>query len=169
MNDAVEKSRATEDGDFVIRLASALLSVPGLATLVVGVVKLLDRYGIAPKVLIRELPFYSGMFITNNGSIGLHHPFHHIYNFGDVSLFIGMGSVLKEATVDSEGKARMKRWLPLGMTADERVCSGAHYAAFFFDVMRLLEHPEELENPPEKVRFEQGVEYHVPKIVKQEN
>ena len=158
MDHAVEVSRATEDGDFVIRLASALLSVPGLATLVVGVVKLLDRYGIAPKVLIRELPFYSGMFITNNGSIGLHHPFHHIYNFGDVSLFIGMGSILKEATVDSDGKARMKRWLPLGMTADERVCSGAHYAAFFFDVMRLLE------NPPEHVRFEQGVEYHVPKI-----
>lgn len=164
MNDAVEKSRATEDGDFVIRLAKAVLAVPGLATVIVGLVKLLDRYGIAPKVLINELPFYSGMFITNNGSIGLHHPFHHIYNFGDVSLFIGMGSILKEATVDSEGKARMKRWLPMGMTADERVCSGAHYAAFFFDVMRLLEHPEELENPPEKVRFEQGVEYHVPKI-----
>ena len=166
MNAAVEKSRgAGEDGGFIIKLASALLSVPGLATLVVGVVRLLDRYGIAPKVLIRELPFYSGMFITNNGSIGLHHPFHHIYNFGDVSLFIGMGSILKEATVE-DGKARMKRWLPLGMTADERVCSGAHYAAFFFDVLRLLEHPEELENPPEKVRFEQGVEYHVPKIKK---
>lgn len=165
MNAAVEQSRATEDGDFVIRLARAVLSVPGLATLIVAVVKLLDRYGIAPKVLIRELPFYSGMFITNNGSIGLHHPFHHIYNFGDVSLFIGMGSILKEATVE-DGKARMKRWLPLGMTADERVCSGAHYAAFFFDVLRLLEHPEELENPPEKVRFEQGVEYHVPKVKK---
>ena len=164
MNDAVEKSRATEDGDFVIRLAKAVLAVPGLATVIVHLVKLLDRYGIAPSVLMRELPFYSGMFITNNGSIGLHHPFHHIYNFGDVSLFIGMGSILKEATVDSEGKARMKRWLPMGMTADERVCSGAHYAAFFFDVMRLLEHPEELENPPEHVRFEQGVEYHVPKI-----
>ena len=81
MNAAVEASRATEDGDFVIRLASALLGVPGLATLVVSVVKLLDRYGIAPKVLLRELPFYSGMFITNNGSIGLHHPWHHIYNF----------------------------------------------------------------------------------------
>ena len=165
MNAAVEQSRATEDGDFVIRLARAALAIPGLATLIVAVVKLLDRYGIAPKVLIRELPFYSGMFITNNGSIGLHHPFHHIYNFGDVSLFIGMGSILKEATVE-DGKARMKRWLPLGMTADERVCSGAHYAAFFFDVLRLLEHPEELENPPEKVRFEQGVEYHVPKVKK---
>ena len=165
MNAAVEQSRATEDGDFVIRLARAVLAVPGLATLIVAVVKLLDRYGIAPKVLIRELPFYSGMFITNNGSIGLHHPFHHIYNFGDVSLFIGMGSILKEATVE-DGKARMKRWLPLGMTADERVCSGAHYAAFFFDVLRLLDNPEELETPPDKVRFEQGVEYHVPKVRK---
>ena len=162
---AVENNRGeSADGDaFVNKLAGGLLKVPGLASLVVGLVRLLDRYGLAPGAFIKELPFYSGMFITNNGSIGLHHPFHHIYNFGDVSLFIGMGSILKEAIVE-DGKTRMKRWLPLGMTADERVCSGAHYAAFFFDVMRLLEHPEELENPPEHVRFEQGVEYHVPKI-----
>ena len=165
MNDAVEKSRAAEDGGFVIKLARGLLAVPGLATLIVGLVRLLDRYGIAPGILMQELPLYSGLYVTNNGSIGLHHPFHHIYNFGDVSLFIGMGSILKEAIVE-DGKTRMKRWLPLGMTADERVCSGAHYAAFFFDVLRLLEHPEELENPPEKVRFEQGVEYHVPKVKK---
>ena len=168
MNDAVEKSRATEDGDVVIRLARALLCVPGLATLVVTVVKLLDRYGIAPKVLLRELPFYSGMFITNNGSIGLHHPLHHIYNFGDVSLFIGMGTLVKEAFVESDGRTRMRRWLPLGITADERVCSGAHYAQFFFDIMHLLDNPEELETPPEEVHFDQGLEYHVPKVAKQE-
>ena len=168
MNAAVEQSRATEDGDFVIRLASALLGVPGLATLVVSVVKLLDRYGIAPKVLLRELPFYSGMFITNNGSIGLHHPWHPIDNFGDVSLFIGMGTLVKEAFVESDGRTRMRRWLPLGITADERVCSGAHYAQFFFDIMHLLDNPEELEIPPEEVRFDQGLEYHVPKVAKQE-
>ena len=168
MNAAVEQSRATEDGDFVIRLARAVLSVPGLATLIVAVVKLLDRYGIAPKVLIRELPFYSGMFITNNGSIGLHHPWHHIYNFGDVSLFIGMGTLVKEAFVENDGRVRMRRWLPLGITADERVCSGAHYAQFFFDIMHLLDNPEELETPPEEVRFDQGLEYHVPKVAKQE-
>ena len=166
MNDAVAKSRKTEDGDFVIKLASTLLGVPGLATFVTGLVRLLDRYGIAPPALVRELPFYSGMFITNNASIGLHHPLHHIYNFGDVSLFIGMGSVLKEAFVEPDGKVRMRRWLPLGITADERVCSGAHYAAFFADILRLLDNPEELETPPENVRFEQGVEYHVAKVGK---
>ena len=165
MNDAVEKSRAAETGGFVIKLASALLAVPGLATLVVGIVKLLDRYGIAPAALIRELPLYSGLYVTNNGSIGLHHPLHHIYNFGNVSLFFGMGSILKEAIVEGD-KTRMRRVLPVGITADERVCSGAHYAAFFFDVIHYMDHPEELETPPEEVRFDPGVEYHVPKIQK---
>ena len=165
MNDAVEKSRASETGGFAIKLASGVLAIPGLATLIVGLVRLLDRYGIAPGVLMRELPLYSGLYITNNGSIGLHHPLHHIYNFGNVSLFFGMGSILKEAVVE-DGKARMRRVLPVGITADERVCSGAHYAAFFFDVIHYLDHPEELETPPEEVHFDQGLEYHVPKVQK---
>ena len=163
---AVENNRGeSAEGDaFVNKLAGGLLKVPGLASLVVGLVRLLDRYGLAPKALLLELPFYSGMFITNNASIGLHHVWHHIYNFGNVSAFFGIGSVLKEATVDAEGKARMKRWLPIGITVDERVTSGAHYAAFFADVVRCLNHPELMETPPESVRYDKGVEYHVPKI-----
>lgn len=166
MDAAVEAARATEDGDFVIKLAKGVLAIPGVATCLVAIVKLLDRYGLAPGILMRELPFYSGMFITNNGSIGLPAPLHHIYNFGDVSLFIGMGGVRKKAFVDAEGKPRMRRWMPLGLTADERVCSGAHYAAFFGDVMRYMDNPEELETPPEKVFFDENVEYHVPKVKK---
>ena len=165
MNDAVEKCRASEEGGFAIKLASGLLAVPGLATLVVGLVRLLDRYGLAPGILMRELPLYSGLYITNNGSIGLHNPLHHIYNFGNVSLFFGMGSIQKEAVVEA-GNTRMRRYLPIGITADERVCSGAHYAAFFFDIMHYMDHPEELETPPEEVRFDPGVEYHVPKVRK---
>ena len=33
----------------------------------------------------------------------------------------------------------------------------------------FLDHPEELENPPETVRFDEGMEYHVPKIGSQAN
>ncbi len=163
---AVEASRGEDSSgdDFVQKLAGALLKVPGLANLVVGLVRLLDRYGLAPKSLIMELPMYSGMFITNNASIGLHHVWHHIYNFGTVSAFFGMGSVLKEAVTDAEGKARMKRWLPIGVTVDERVTSGAHYAAFFADVVRCLNHPELLETPPESVRYDEDMVYHVPKV-----
>ena len=163
MNDAVERNRGVENANFVDKLAKGVLAIPGLATLIVGLVRLLDRYGLAPGALLNELPFFSSMFITNNGSIGLHHVWHHIYNFGNVSMFLGMGSVMKEATVE-DGKPRMKRWLPIGITVDERVCSGAHYAEFFADVINCLNHPELLEVPPEQVRFDDGMEYHVPKI-----
>ncbi|MBR3334049.1 MAG: 2-oxo acid dehydrogenase subunit E2 [Clostridia bacterium] len=165
-NAAVEANRgeSTDGTAFIDKLAAFLFKVPGLANLIVGLVRLLDRYGLCPGLLLRELPFYSSMFITNNASIGLHHVWHHIYNFGTVSAFFGMGSVLKEAAVDAEGKTRMKRWLPIGVTVDERVTSGAHYAAFFADVVRCLNHPELMEIPPETVRYDDGVTYHVPKV-----
>ena len=54
----------------------------------------------------------------------------------------------------------MKRYLPIGITADERVCSGAHYARFFSDMRHYLDHPELLERPPEKIRFDRDMEYH---------
>ena len=163
---AVEAARGEgeETVGFIDKLLKVVFALPGLPNVIVGLVRLLDRYGLAPKALIMELPFYSSMFITNNASIGLHHVWHHIYNFGTVSAFFGMGSILKEATVDAEGRTRMKRWLPIGVTVDERVTSGAHYAAFFADVVRCLNHPELLETPPESVRYDPGVEYHVPKI-----
>ena len=165
---AQDKIRNTEDDAFLTKLAGALLKIPGMATGIVGLYRLLDRYGLAPKFLIRELPFYSGLFITNNASIGLNHVWHHIYNFGNVSMFIGMGTILKQATVDGEGKARMRRWLPLGMTADERMCSGAHYSAFFASMVKYMDNPALLEEPPESVRFDFGgkYEYHVPKVKK---
>lgn len=163
MNAAIEAARDETTSNFVDKLANAVLSIPGLPVAVVGLVRLLDRYGLAPKVLIDELPFYVGMFITNNASIGLHHVNHHIYNFGNVSLFFGMGLVEKIAAVEGD-KTRMKRWLPIGITADERVCSGAHYAGFFADMVRAMNNPASLEVPPESVRFDPKAEYHVPKV-----
>ena len=164
MEESVDTSRKTQEADSLMKLAGGVLKIPGFTTVIVALAKLLDRYGLLPGFLCRELPFYSGLFITNNGSIGLPAPMHHIYNFGDVSLFMGMGGVQKKAFAEPDGRTRMRRWMQLGITADERVCSGAHYAAFFADVMHYIACPEELEVPPETVRFDKEVEYHVPKV-----
>lgn len=161
---AVAANRGESAGTgFVDKLLGFLFAVPGLATVVVGLVKLLDRYGLAPGVLMEELPFYVGMYITNTASIGLHDVNHHLYNWGNVGLFLGMGTTEKVA-VEEDGAIRMKRYLPIGITADERVCSGAHYARFFSDMRYYLDNPEKLETPPEKVRFDKDMEYHEPKI-----
>ena len=163
MSAAVSVARGeTGEAGFTEKLLRFLFAVPGLATVVVGLVRFLDRYGLAPGVLMEELPFYVGMYITNTASIGLHDVNHHLYNWGNVGLFLGMGTTEKVAEVEKDS-VRMKRYLPIGITADERVCSGAHYARFFNDMRRYLDHPELLETPPEKVRFDGEVEYHEPK------
>ena len=163
MTAAVAANRGDQPAGFVDRLLAFLFAVPGLATVIVGLVKALDRYGLAPGILMEELPFYVGMYITNTASIGLHDVNHHLYNWGDVGLFFGMGTPEKVAVVEN-GETRMKRTLPIGITADERVCSGAHYGRFFSDMKRYLDHPELLELPPEKIRFDGELEYHEPRI-----
>ena len=163
MTAAVAANRGDQPAGFVDRLLAFLFAVPGLATVIVGLVKALDRYGLAPGILMEELPFYVGMYITNTASIGLHDVNHHRYNWGDVGLFFGMGTPEKVAVVEN-GETRMKRTLPIGITADERVCSGAHYGRFFSDMKRYLDHPELLEAPPEKIRFDGDLEYHEPRI-----
>lgn len=160
---AIEENRKADDPGFLIKLASFLLRVPGLANLVVGLVKLLDRYGLCPKALIDFLPFHCSMFITNMASIGMTRVYHHIYNFGNTSLFMSLGTPIRSNAVNKDGSVYRKAILPIGMTADERVCGGAMYARLFTHMKRILNHPEELELPPESVRYNEGCEFHQPK------
>lgn len=166
VNEVIEKNRGVDTKNFADKLARFALSVPGLITFLVAVVRLLDRYGLLPGALLDELPFHTGLFVTNMASIGMHKVWHHIYNFGSTSLFMSIGTPERLAQADAEGKSRMKRWLPIGITADERVCGGAVYAGLFADMLQGLKHPEILEVPPESVRFDPKAEYHVEKVKK---
>ena len=162
MNLAEEENRGVGHMNFEDKLVKVVFSIPLLPQIIVGLVRLLDRYGLCPGALLDSLPFHTSMFITNNASIGLHHVNHHIYNFGSTSMFFGMGTVEKIAVVE-KGQARMKRYLPIGITVDERITSGAHFARFFTTMNRLLNDPAALETPPEKVLFDPKVTYQVPK------
>ncbi len=163
MKQAVEANRKEETAGFILGLASFLMKVPLLPTVFVGLIKLLDRYGLCPKALIDGLPFHTSMYMTNNASIGLMRVYHHIYNFGNTSLFFGLGVPKRFNTIDAKGNITRKCQLPIGITVDERVCAGAEYAKFFAVMKQCLLHPETLETPPEKVYYNDGAEYHVPK------
>ena len=98
-----------------------------------------------------------------NANIGLMRVYHHIYNFGDTSMFISMGTPQRGYSVDAGGNVVRKCTLPVGVTVDERVCGGAVYAKLFAVMKNCLRHPEQLETPPEKVFYNKGCEFHVPK------
>ena len=159
----IEANRQPEKPSFAMKIAAVLMKIPGLVSIVVWLLMFLDRYGIMPSILIDELPMHTGMFITNNASIGLHSVYHHVYNFGNTSMFFGLGTPERGYTVDAKGNP--KRWctLPVGITVDERVCGGSTYARLFTWMKRCLRNPELLDTPPEKVYFNEGTAYSEPK------
>ncbi len=147
----------------VIKIAKFILKVPGLTSCIVWFLRFLDRYGIMPGFLIDELPFHSGLWLTNNASIGLKSVYHHIYNFGNSSLFFALGTPDRGYTVDAKGNPVRYASIPVGVTVDERVCAGATFAKMFTIMRNCLKNPKLLETPPEKVFYNEGAEYHEPK------
>ena len=159
----IAEGRRTDDDSFAIKLASALLKVPLLPNLVVHVANFLDHHDLFPKALMDALPFHTSLFVTNMASIGMTRVYHHIYNFGDTTMFLSLGCPERSHAVDATGKVFRKCTLPMGMTVDERICGGAVYARLFASMKHYLKHPEELEAPPDRVYYNEGAEYHVPK------
>ncbi len=159
---AIEQNRREEADNSTMKVAKLLLN-PFLANTVVFAARFLDRYGIVPKYIMDASPFHTSMFFTQMASIGMPAVNHHIYNFGTTSLFVSMGSVIRETTVGPDGKATRKRYLPIGITADERICAGAVYAKLVNRIMYYINNIELLETPPETVKFEENNEYALPK------
>ena len=167
MSEKIDEIKTVEGNNNTEDVAEAMCKAPRfLLRFALTILRIMDYFGWLPQSLLDASPFHGSMIITDLGSLRIGPIYHHIYNFGSVTLFFGMGTVEKVAVVE-KGEARMKRFLPIGITADERVCSGAHYAAFFGTMSYLLNHPEELEKPPESVRFDEKCEYHVPKVGEQ--
>jgi hypothetical protein len=159
----VEENRKAEDLGGVIKIAKVVLKIPGLTSLIVWVARFLDRYGLLPSFLIDELPFHTGLWLTNNASIGLKSVNHHLYNFGNSSMFFAMGTPNRGFTLDAKGNPIRYAMIPVGVTVDERVCAGAVFARVFKIMKQCLKTPSLLETPPETVRYNEGAEYHEPK------
>ncbi|MBR6187242.1 MAG: 2-oxo acid dehydrogenase subunit E2 [Clostridia bacterium] len=159
---AIEAARKEEADNSTMKVAKLLLN-PILANIIVHTARFLDRYGIMPNYIQDASPFHTSLFVTHMGSIGMPAVNHHIYNFGTTSLFFSMGSVIRENVTGPDGKVTRKRYLPVGVTADERICAGATYAKLVAKMIHYLENPSLLETPPETVTFEEGNEYSLPK------
>ena len=147
VEEAVNSNNDGGTGDFAAKLVKHRIILQAVVLLA----RLLDRYGIMPKFLYDLSPFHCSMFITNMASIGMPPLYHHLYNFGNTSVFIAMGKAEKQTVSTREGFTT-KQILPLCVTTDERICGGAAYAQAFKLFKKLLEHPEELEKRPETVK-----------------
>ncbi|MDO4546801.1 MAG: hypothetical protein Q4D04_01745 [Clostridia bacterium] len=154
MRRAIEHSRESSMGTLTDRFARILLSIPGLATLIVAIARLLDRYGLLPGLIYDASPFHTTLFITNMASINMTYIYHHLYNFGTTSVFLALGKRERAIVPLSGGGVTYKNQLPLGVVTDERIAGGASYAKAFRVLSDCLNDPSALENPPQSVKYE---------------
>lgn len=152
MNAKIDEIKYGEEDNNTEQVAGMLLKLPRfLLRFAISVLKAMDYFGIIPQVLLDASPFHGSMIITDLGSLGIAPIYHHIYNFGNLPLFIAFGAKRKSTELDMNGNLVQRKYIDFKANTDERICDGYYYATSFKFFKKYLHNPELLEVPPEKV------------------
>ena len=134
------------------KLNKLLSIIPGLlCRWTVKLLNAMDYFGLLPKKLLWLSPFHGSMIITSMGSLGIRPIYHHIYNFGNLPVFIAYGGRRSVVSLDRDGKPVTKKYIEMKVVTDERICDGFYYASAFKLIKRHVENPELLEVKPAEV------------------
>ena len=134
------------------RLAAMFMKLPRvILRFTVGLLKFLDYFGILPKFIIETSPFHGSLIITDMGSVGLSAIYHHLYNFGNLPVFIALGAKKKVRELNTLGEVVVKKYIDFKLVVDERICDGFYFSQAFRLFKDLLKNPEALDTPPAQV------------------
>lgn len=156
INNFVEANRNAPKDNAMEKFMNTILSVPGLLTVGVAFLKMLDKVGLLPKSIIDISPFHNSLVISNLISIRTNHIYHHIYEFGTTGIIVTMGN-LREVPKRKGDEVVFEKCMPLGVVMDERLCSGYYFARAFRTMQKYLKNPELLEVPPEEIVKDPGL------------
>ncbi len=120
----------------------------------IGFLSFLDYFSLLPKKLLYVSPFHGSMFITHMGSLGIPAIYHHLYDFGNVPVFVAVGSIFNGEYTNLDGTKERHHFVTIKVVTDERICDGYYYASAFKRMKRYLHHPELLDStlPDDKVK-----------------
>lgn len=147
--DQVKNEPLNSDFDNTARY---LTMIPGLVLkFTVWLLKTMDYFGVLPGFLLEVSPFHGSMFITSMGSLGIPSIYHHLYDFGNLPVFVAFSAKRRSMELNMDGEVVQKKYVDLNMTLDERTCDGFYYATVIKHMNRVFQHPEVLDQPPETV------------------
>ncbi len=128
-------------------LVKTFSKMPGwVISFVISVLRCLDFFGLMPEKMIKADPFYASAFLANLGSLGINAPYHHLYEWGTVSLFVAMGMYYDEMSYTAAGNEKRKTFVDITFTVDERIADGFYLAKALQTFTHFMKNPEELEH-----------------------
>lgn len=151
MTKTIDDYRNNPGGGFD-NAAKALNFIPGLLLkFAVWVLQVMDYFGCLPKFLEKVSPFHGSFFITSMGSLGIPSIYHHLYDFGNVPVFLSFGAAERKAELLEDGSVKVKRYVEYNVVTDERICDGHYFASGLKLLKKILKNPYCLDEPPAEV------------------
>jgi len=120
-----------------------------LIKFVVWIIRFLDYHNGLPKSVIDSLPFFSTVFFTNVGSVGIDAPLHHNFEIGNCGIFCAIGKIRKVNVLNTDGTVETRSKVKITFTYDDRITDGIYCARSLDMVQDFVENPEKLEVPLE--------------------
>ena len=129
-------------------LAKAFNLIPGvLLKFVVWLLNLLDYFGCLPRALTRLSPFHGSLYITSMASLGIPPIYHHLYDFGNVPVFVSLGKKYRVSELTSDGAVVVRKYMDYTVVTDERICDGFYFASALRYLRGILQNPGCLDEP----------------------
>ena len=148
----IDKVRREGEDTSTDDLAKIFMKLPRLILkITVRSIEILDYFGLMPKSIMEASPFHASVVITDIGSLGLPALYHHLYNFGNVPVFIAIGAKRKACELRPDGTVQEKKYLDYTLVMDERCSDGFYFSQAFRLFKSLLRNPGELDEPIESV------------------
>ena len=107
-----------------------------LISLVVKVVKYMDRHDLLPKSLINDNLYYSTCIVSNLGSIKSSAIYHNLTDFGTSSILATFGEIREE---------NGRKYAEAGINIDERIADGVYFVKSVKLMQDILNNPKCLE------------------------
>ena len=151
-NTVCEEVKSTPLDSSFDSVAGILANIPGLLMkFIFWILKVLDYFGKLPKFLLEVSPFHASVIFTSMGSLGIPPIIHHLYDFGNIPVFVAFGRKYRKTELDSQGNPVVRRYVDFVMNCDERTVDGFYYATVLKYFHKLMRNPEVLDQPPTQV------------------
>ncbi|MBE6575510.1 MAG: hypothetical protein E7654_04455 [Ruminococcaceae bacterium] len=151
-NRTVKEAVEVEGETVFDKVARTLISFPGFfLRFIVSILFALDYVGWLPRFLLNVSPFHGTMIITSMGSLGIKPIYHHIYDFGNLPVFLSYGAKYTVNVIDRDGGVVRKRYVDIKAVTDERICDGYYYASALKMLKKLIQNPTVLNERPEEI------------------
>ena len=151
-NEEVARIKGADSASDFDKTAKALSLIPGVCfKFAIWFLKTMDYFGLLPKFLLEVSPFHGSIFFTSMGSLGIPPIVHHLYDFGNLPVFVAFGCKYRKNEVQLDGTVVQRKYIDYTVNTDERICDGFYFATVLKHMKRLLSHPERLDDPVEEV------------------